>query len=229
MDDASLKTHSSQFAEAIRECFRDMLGVEIAHVPSDVVIRDFSPEFSMVAMIHFTGPVQGNYALSLDETTAAKFIGAWQEGMPVADLRAARVDYGGMLKELLNTAVGMSIPCLEEDVGRLVYHSPLVVYGELDAPSVPSGCILLETESGPLSCCLMVDEAGNDAERLLRQAVEDLRRARHEVESCMRVLDDLLHQSRMGTLAPEILLEAERVLEEVRVNIGGSGDSLLLG
>ena len=45
----------------------------------------------------------------------------------------------------------------------------------------------------------------------------------------MRVLDDLLQRSRVGKLAPELLLEAERILEEVRESVGGTGDSFLLG
>lgn len=225
MEASHLMHHSSRFASAVRECFRDMLGVEIAGQTRDVEIRDFAPEFSAVAIIHFTGVVHGDFVLCLDETTAAKLIGAWQEGMPASDLRAVRPDFGGMLKELLNTAVGKVMPDLEEELGRLTYHPPMLVYGELDAPKMPSGNVLLETDAGPLSCCIVLDEAGSDAERMFKQAVDDLRRARHEVDSCAKVLEELLQQSRMGQLPRELLQEAERLLDELRADFATSRDS----
>ncbi|MCB9496591.1 MAG: chemotaxis protein CheX [Fibrobacteria bacterium] len=227
MDDARLISHTLRFTSAVRDCFRDMLGVEMPPVAPGVEIRDFSPSYSMVAMIHFTGAIQGDFAISLDETTAARLIGAWSEGMDAVAMREVRPDFGGMLKELLNTAVGQSLPALEEEVGRLAYHPPLIVYGELDAPAIPSGNLTLEADAGPLACCVVLDEAGSDAERMLKQAVADLRRAREEVESCTRVLDDLLQQSRTGRLPEAVRLEAERVLLEVRVHAGATGDSFL--
>jgi CheY-specific phosphatase CheX len=224
MDEARLSALTLRFAECVRDCFRDMLGIEIAIRDDAVQIADFAPAYSTVVLIHFTGPMQGDYALSLDETTAARLIGAWSEGMAGSDLRALRADFGGMLKEFLNTAVGMAIPSLEEIVGRLTYHPPMIVYGELDTPSIPSGNLVLEADAGPIACSLVLDAAGTDAERMLLQAVADLRKARREVETCTRVLADMLEQSRVGSLPPVVLDEAERVLGEMRVSID-AGDS----
>jgi len=224
MDEARLSALTLRFAECVRDCFRDMLGIEIAVQENAVQVSDFAPLYSTVVLIHFTGPMQGDYALSLDETTAARLIGAWSEGMDASELRTLRGEFGGMLKEFLNTAVGMAIPALEEIVGRLTYHPPMIVYGELDTPAIPSGNLVLEAEAGPIACSLVLDAAGTDAERMLLQAVADLRKARREVETCTRVLSDMLQQSRVGSLPPVVLEEAERVLDEMRLSID-AGDS----
>ncbi len=224
MDETRLSALTLRFTECVRDCFRDMLGIEIAMQERAVEIRDFAPACSTVVLIHFTGPMQGDYALSLDETTAARLIGAWSDGMGASELRALRGDFGGMLKEFLNTAVGMAIPALEDIVGRLTYHPPMIVYGELDTPAIPSGNLVLESDAGPIWCSLVLDAAGTDAERMLLQAVADLRKARREVETCARVLTDMLQQSRAGSLPPVVLEEAERVLDEMRVSID-AGDS----
>jgi CheY-specific phosphatase CheX len=191
-----------------------MLGVESLVDGDSYKESSFAPSRLVLAMLHFTGPVEGDFVLGLEEETGARLIGAWSEGMSPEELRAARPDFGGMLKELLNTAVGMAIEVLERSVGRLTYHPPMIVYGEIDPPNLPSGTISLPSAAGTIDCTFVIDMAGNESERMLRQAVEDLRKARAEVAVCHRVLADLVSCTRRLDVPSPLLEEAEVVLRE---------------
>jgi CheY-specific phosphatase CheX len=214
MDDDIFQSQTVLFTESIRDCFRDMLGAEIVLDNTQVREQTFAPSRPMLAMIHFTGPVQGDYVLNLEEATAARLIGAWSEGMEATDLRELRPDFGGMLKEVLNTAVGMAIPKLEEVYGRLTYHPPMIVYGDLDGPPIPSGTLTLGADAGPIDCCFVLDKAGTDAERMLVQAMEDLRKARAECDSCYRVLHELVDRPPDGRVLAQLVESARHLLEE---------------
>lgn len=213
MDSGLLASCSQIFAQSVADCLRDMLGAEIVVDPR-LETHSFRPSHPLTVMIHFTGPVQGEYAVSLEESTAAFLIGAWSDGMPLDELKALRSDFGGMLKEMLNAAVGMAIPHLEERVERLTYHPPLVIFGELEYPDVPSGTISLSTGSGEIACSFVLDMAGTEAERMLTRAMDDLRHAREKVQSCYRVLHDLVEKPPEGMTLNHIIEEAKQLLDE---------------
>ena len=216
MDPEILAGQTTRFAGAVRDCFRDMLGLEIVLDTLDPCRGTFSPRHRLVSMIHFTGAVQGDFVLDMDESTAAGLIGAWSEGMTESDLRPLRPEFGGLLKEVLNTAVGKAIPILEEKFGRLTYHPPVIVYGELDSPEFPSSTLTLPCGVGDIDCSFVLDMAGSDASGLLSQAMVDLHRAREEMSICCKVLEDLIDGSRRNLVSPGLVAEAERVLAETR-------------
>lgn len=216
MDTRILFEQSVCFTEAVRNCFRDMLGLEIVLDASNPTQTVFSPRHRLVSMIHFTGAVQGDFVLDMDESTAAGLIGAWIEGMPEADLRNLRPDFGGLLKEVLNTAVGQAILTLEAQFGRLTYHPPMIVYGEVDPPAVPCSTLTLRCGPGIVDCSFVLDMAGSEAAGMLSRAMDDLRKARQEMTSCCKVLEDLIECSRRTPVTPDLVAEAERVLAETR-------------
>jgi CheY-specific phosphatase CheX len=226
MNHEILSRQTVRFTESVRDCFRDMLGVEIVLDGSECDARPFAPTRPMVAMIHFTGLVHGEFVLNLEEETAARLIGAWSEGMPPSVLRESRPEFGDLLKEVLNTAVGAAIQTLEETFGRLTYHPPMIVYGELDAPVVPSGTLTLKSGAGPIDCCFVLDMAGDDTERNLIKVMEDLGRARQEMSNCYRLLSELVAQSRRALVDPTLLREAESVLGEVREMLESAGSKV---
>ncbi len=225
MDRETMCGQTIRFTENVRDSLRDMLGVETAQGGDAVVERTFDPRRKVVAMIHFTGSIQGDCVLNLEEDVAARLAGAWREGMLPDELRNCRADFGGMLKELLNTAAGKALPSLEEGFGRLTFHPPMVVYGEIDAPSVPAGTSTLRTSAGEVDCTLVLDMAGDDNERVLRQAIADLEKARKEVATCYKVLSEIVRQSRSSrsptnVVSDELIGEAMAVLGDVRESVG---------
>jgi CheY-specific phosphatase CheX len=214
MDADLLLANTQTFAQAVRDCFRDMLGTEIVLEGLPQKQGQFAPAHHLIVMIHFTGPVQGEYVISMAESTAAGFLGAWREGMTQEDLKALRSDFGGMLKEILNTAVGVAIPHLEATFDRLTYHPPMVVYGELEYPDVPCGTLTMATGQGEIQCSFVLDMAGTEAERMLVRAMDDLRQAKHQVESCYKVLHSLVEKPPEGNQMRQIVEEARHLLEE---------------
>lgn len=215
MNHEILSSQTLRFTECVRDCFRDMLGTEIVLDSTTCEDHPFAPRRPMVVLIHYTGRIQGDFVINLEEEAAARLIGAWSEGMTGAALKELRGEFGGLFKELLNTAVGMAIPLLEEQFGRLTYHPPMIFYGELDPPDFPSGTLSLRSGAGLIDCCLVLDMAGDDAEKKLVQVMEDLDHARKEVGICCRVLAELVSSSHRGALDPALLREAQAVLHEV--------------
>ncbi len=109
------------FAQTVICSLEDMVGISFGLNKSSFKKIPFSSPFNMTAYIHFAGTIQGDYILSLDEITAAKLAGVYEEGMSDNDLRKMREDYGGFIKELLNLAVGQAILELEQSFGCLTY------------------------------------------------------------------------------------------------------------
>lgn len=216
MDTKILFEQSVCFSEAVRNCFRDMLGLEIVLDASSPAQNDFSPRHRLVSMIHFTGAVQGDFVLDMDESTVVGLIGVWIEGMSDSDIRNLRPDFGGLLKEVLNTAVGQAIPILEAQFGRLTYHPPMIVYGEVDPPAVPCCTRVLRCGSGVVDCSFVLDMASSEAAGMLSRAMDDLRKARQEMTSCCKVLEDLIECSHRTPVTPDLVAEAQRVLDETR-------------
>lgn len=215
MNHEFLSSQTLRFTECVRDCFRDKLGTEIVLDSTTCEDHPFAPRRPMVVLIHYTGRIQGDFVINLEEETAARLIGAWSEGMPVAALKELRGEFGGLFKEVLNTAVGMAIPSLEEQFGNLTYHPPMIFYGEIDPPDVPSGTLTLRSGAGLIDCCLVLDMAGSDAEKKLVEVMHDLERAKKEMGICYRVLTELVSSSQRGSLDPALLREAEVVLNEV--------------
>ncbi len=147
-----IKKYTDIFAQNVIDCFGDM--TEISFVLNKASYKEipFSSPFNMTVYIHFAGTIQGDYIISLDEIVAAKLIEAYEDGMSKHDVREMRDDYGGLLKELLNTAVGTSIPRLEQKIGNLTYTSSRIVYGEIEFPDVLSGNVKIESEKGEILC-----------------------------------------------------------------------------
>ncbi|MBK8802929.1 MAG: hypothetical protein IPN71_12925 [Fibrobacteres bacterium] len=221
-----LSSHTARFAECVRDCFRDMLGTEIVLDGSVCDDHPFAPRRPVVVMIHFTGRIQGDYVINLEEETASGLIGAWSEGMAPSELKELRKEFGGLLKEVLNTAVGMAIPLVEEKYGRLTYHPPMVFYGELDPPDVPSGTMTLRSGAGSIDCCLVLDMAGDDLEQKLVRVMEDLDKAKEEMAICYRVLAELIAPSHREKLDPILVGQAETVLREVHDMLESSGSTV---
>jgi CheY-specific phosphatase CheX len=226
MNHEILSRQTTLFTECVRDCFRDMLGMEIVLDSSKFDDHPFAPKRPMIALIHFTGLAQGDFVLNLEEETAVRLIDAWSAGMGASAIRELRSEFGGMLKEVLNTAVGMAIPALEEKFGRLMYHPPLVVYGEMDPPSVPSGTLTLRSGAGLIDCCFVLDMAGDDAEKKLIKVMEDLDNARQEMSNCYKLLRELVAQSHGAVVDPALLRDAEMVLSEVRDMLESAGSKV---
>ena len=194
--EAYIDTNTLIFAKSVIYALEDMLGIPFVLDKTSFRETAFSSPFDMIAYIHFTGAVQGDYLLGLDEVLAAKLIEVYEEGMSKKDLLKNREDYGGFIKELLNIAVGLSIPELEQSFGDLTHASGIVIYGEMDLPDVKSGSVLIESERGKMLCGFSLNLAqvkiGRTLEKILReleQITNDAKRARKTVKTVLRLFN----------------------------------------
>lgn len=180
------------FAAGVCGNVRDMVGTELEIDPSSLSETKFVPNCGMAVMIHFTGAIQGEFALSLSEETAAKILGAWSEGMGPDELREMRGDFGGFLKECLNTSVGQAMPNLEREFDSLTFLPPVVVYGELEYPDVPAGFTSMTGPAGKLDCYFVLNLMGLELGERLQAALKALGESAREATVAKRSVTSML-------------------------------------
>ena len=188
----ALTEYVSRFASGFCGNVRDMAGCELVLDEATVSQARFSPERGMAVMIHFTGAIQGEYAISMSEEVAARMIGAWSEGMGSDDLRSMRGDFGGFLKEALNVSVGQAIPGLEKEFDALTFLPPVVIYGELEYPEVPAGRITLKGESGEIDCFFVLNMMGLELGERLQAMIQTLGETAREASAAKRSVASML-------------------------------------
>jgi len=198
MQTNTLVRHAEAFANAVCNNIRDMVGSDLAPRTESLGEVRFVPSGAMTVMIHFTGAIQGEFAVSLDEACAARMIGAWSEGMSEDELRAQRGDYGGFLKEALNTSVGQVIPSLEGEFDALTFLPPMVVWGALEYPDVPSGRMAAAGDAGEIECFFVLNMMGLELGERLQSAIQALRESVQEAGAAQRSVTSMLEAFPLG-------------------------------
>lgn len=206
----ALTEYVAKFASGFRANVRDMAGRELVLDESSAVQARFAPDRGMAVMIHFTGAIQGEYAISMAEEVAAKMIGVRTEGMASDDLKALRGDFGGFLKEALNVSVGQAILDLEREFDALTFLPPVVVYGELEYPEVPAGRLTLRGGCGEIDCFFVLNmmglESGERLQAMIKTLGETARRASAANRSVASMLEafpaGLVTVDRAGRIRP---------------------------
>lgn len=193
MDQSNLLLENVRvFAAAMVQSVQDMVGAELVVADGTVCEGLYQPRNSMIVSIHFTGLIQGEYAIALEEKTAASWIGCYEEGMDAAALKAMRDDYAGFLKEALNTTVGIAIVNLAKDFPDLTFLSPVVVYGELDYPSVPCGYMEIHSLSGHAQCFFVLNMVGLELGERLQATLLELQASAREASLAKRNVAGML-------------------------------------
>lgn len=173
--------HARYFADQFCKAVEGMSGVGLQD--SSPLVREsaFQPEYELIVMIHFTGSIQGEYAISMDPATAqtvARF--------------PSRSDYMGFLKEALNVAVGSSILRLRQNFADLTFLPPLAVLGELEYPYVPSGSLFLHTTSGEVQCSFVLNAMELELGEHLQAALKQLQNSTRESNIAKRNMQSML-------------------------------------
>jgi signal transduction histidine kinase/CheY-specific phosphatase CheX len=197
----ALTEYVSAFSKGVCGNVRDMVGCEMEPDESTICQSKFAPDRGMAVMIHFTGAIQGEYAVSMTEEVAAKMIGAWSEGMGADDLKGMRGDFGGFLKEALNTSVGQAIPGLERDFDALTFLPPVVIYGELEYPEVPAGKITMKGEVGEVDCFFVLNMMGLELGERLQAVIQALGESAREASAAKRSVASMLEAFPAGLVS----------------------------
>jgi len=192
MATVTLRHNAESFAAAVCQSFADMVGAAYSPVEDGYREDIFKPSFPMTAMIHFTGPIQGEYAVSMGEDTAAKVIGCWDPSQGTEALREMRSDYSGFLKEALNAAVGMAIEELSSEFSDLTFLPAIVIYGELEYPAVPAGRMSLAGEAGGIECSFVLNMMGLELGDRLQETLQKLQDSAQEASAAKRNVEYML-------------------------------------
>lgn len=195
---AYIDVNTVLFAQNVIRSLEDMAGLSFEMDKTSMRKKPFSSPFNMLAYIHFAGGIQGEYLLGLDEITAAKLAECYEPGMSAGDLRL-REEYGSFVKEMVNTAVGRSIPILEQSFGDLTYAACILVYGEIEFPKVMSGNLMISGDAGKIQCGFSLNLARLKIGQRLEEALRELEKktieahnARKEIETVRQLIPSAL-------------------------------------
>ncbi len=196
-----ISTNTVIFAHSVIQSLEDMVGISCMINKASFRETPFSSPFKMIAYIPFAGAIQGDYIISMDETTAAKLSGVYKQGMPVNEIQKMREDYGGFIKELLNLAAARSILDLEQSFGNLTYTPATLVYGEIEFPNVMSGNIRIESNECEIKCGFSLNLARLKIGRKLEETLKDLEKRRIEANEAQKDLENILQKLPTGVVA----------------------------
>ncbi len=197
----ALTQYVGRFAEDVCANLRDMVGCELHPDEDSICQAKFNPDRGMVVMIHFTGAIQGEYAVSMSEEVAARMLGIWAEGMDSDAIKSMRGDFGGFIKEALNTSVGQTISVLERDFDALTFLPPVVVYGEIDYPDVPSGKMTLKGDFGEVDCFFVLNMMGLELGERLQAVIQALGESAREASAAKRSVSSMLEAFPAGLVS----------------------------
>jgi two-component system chemotaxis sensor kinase CheA len=167
--------NTSVFGSSIIQVINDMVGLQFSVSDNIKVERRFTCSRSMLVSIHFAGIIQGEYVIGVDELTAAKMIGMYNDGDTLDSIKTNREEYSGFLKEALNQTVGMAILPLEEEFDGLTFSPAIAIYGELEYPQVPVGRMTLSADIGDIDCYFILNMTNLGIGEKLQQALADIK------------------------------------------------------
>jgi signal transduction histidine kinase/CheY-specific phosphatase CheX len=184
--DRYLMTNTMLFAERMCQSISDMVGVTFNVKVESFAEQLVTSDFKMIAVISFSGTIQGNYLCALDEITALKLIGAYAEGMDSDSIKEMRADFSGFIKEMLNLSVGQSIVELEKNFGDMTFNPATVIYGELEFPDIRSGSVMIESEIGSVLCGFSLNLVNLKIGQKLEEALNDLEKRTVEAQEARK-------------------------------------------
>lgn len=196
-----LKANTVLFAQKMCEALSDMCGAQFIPLKESIREGAYSSQFDTMLFIGFTGAIQGYYLLSFDNSVALKLIGAYEEDMPIDKIRDLREDFGGLLKESLNLAVGQSIEELEKSFSDLTFAPSTIVYGEIEFPNIMCGSITMEGREGQMLCGFSLNLANLKIGERLEETLKELEQQSTQTKESRRNIESILQLLPTGLLA----------------------------
>ena len=144
-----LKANTVLFAQKMCQSLNDMCGAQFMISKESLREGTFSTPYPVILFADFSGTIQGNYIISLDDTVAVNLINAGDAAASPGWASDIRSEYSGLLKEALNTAVGQAIEELGKSFCDLAY-SPVTAVLSANIPALK--CFLS-------ACCITMQAA----------------------------------------------------------------------
>lgn len=228
--DRYLMTNTMLFAEKMCQSISDMVGVAFTVKTESFAEQLFTSDFKMIAVISFSGTIQGNYLCALDEITALKLIGAYTEGMNSDSIKEIRADFSGFIKEMLNLSVGQSIVELEKNFGDMTFNPATVIYGELEFPDIRSGSIMIESSIGSVLCGFSLNLVNLKIGQKLEEALNDLEKRTVEAQEARKNIACIFELLPVGLVAIDkagLILPGYSKSTQIMANV--SNETSLIG
>jgi hypothetical protein len=187
-EDRPFLAHAEHFAQSVAGALFDFFGVEVSPDVGIEIMRGFATHNRLQISIPFTGTVQGEYILALDELVAGQIVGIYDNDADDATIFAGRGDVGAALSELMNTVVGQCIGEVAAIYPYLTFFSPRLTIGERFYPPLQIFRSKILCGHGELECHFYVDHMRLDIADTLEKTLARVRIA-GAAESARRVFD----------------------------------------
>ncbi len=184
--------HGERFLESTREILQDMFGVVCRSQEAVVEERTLTTDKRIFVAILFTGTIQGEYILALDESTA---INVLSDGYPQADraMDANIEEVADAFSEALNVIVGETIQHLNKDYKRLTFASPRVLVGQGIYPLIPTARGVLNTNHGSIECHFYLNLMKLNLTVSYHDALENYRQAQQRAEETRETIAKIMN------------------------------------
>ncbi|MEM6692577.1 MAG: ATP-binding protein [Planctomycetota bacterium] len=219
-----LTEQTRQFAGLAASNLEGYLGLTTESTTQPEESPSLETSRGIIATIHYTGTVYGEYALAMDESVARKLLGddAIDDDTPIHESEACDA-----LMEILNVSAGAAIVDLQVAHPKLTITSPRLLMGQIRYPNFPSACVVLETSAGRIECHFCLDSMRLDLtttyEETMASLVQVNDRLRTANETLQRQQTQLVHAERLaslGILASGVAHEINNPLFFVESNLG---------
>lgn len=189
-----LREHTQTFCEAVSGALDDFFGAQAELSGKVETQKGYCPEGNVHYSVPFSGLVNGEYIINVDEAVAAQLADCElpEEDASPEEREELRQEVGAAMCELLNTAVGTVIGDLAGHYPHLSFASPRISYGQRIYPLIRFGYSDLQTEVGDLRCHFYLDHMELDLATSYAKVRACARKAKAALVSHLEMVERIL-------------------------------------
>lgn len=226
-----LRSHTQAYCKGVAESLEDFFGVQAEHDGKVDVQKGYCPSGDVHYSVPFSGLVNGEYIINVDESVAACLADCEPvaSGADPEEFEQMREEVGAAMCELLNTAVGSVIGELAGRYPHLSFSSPRISYGQRIYPKIRFGNADLETEFGSVRCHFYLDHMELDLATSYAKVRASAQKAKAALVSHLEMVERILADIDVGVfwIQPDGQLSGRH--SKASSSILGVDESLLTG
>lgn len=226
-----LRSHTQAYCAGVAEALGNFFGVQAEHDGKVDVQKGYRPSGDVHYSVPFSGLVNGEYIINVDETVAACLVDCApvEIGADPEEIEQMREEVGAAMCELLNTAVGSVIGALAGRYPHLSFSSPRISYGQRIYPKIRFGNADLRTEFGSVRCHFYLDHMELDLATSYAKVQASAQKAKAALASHLEMVDRILADIDVGVfwIRPDGQLSGRH--SKASSSILGVDESLLWG